>query len=139
MDPALLPPVYVAYDTQVSKCSAVFHNNIRDRFNRGEAAVVEAMRFWADLTDRVKACLMKGEKGKIGPLLNANFDRRRQIYKISPRNIAMVEAARSAGASAKFTGSGGAIVGTYEDDEMYRRLEQALETMDVKVLKPILL
>ena len=29
MDPALLPPVYVAYDTQVSKCSAVFHNNIR--------------------------------------------------------------------------------------------------------------
>ena len=35
----------------------------------------------------------------------------------------MVEAARDIGASAKFTGSGGAIVGTYEDEAMFQKLE----------------
>ena len=38
----------------------------------------------------------------------------------------MVEAARSAGASAKFTGSGGAIVGTYEDEAMFAALQERL-------------
>jgi glucuronokinase len=138
MDPDLLPPVYIAYDTQLSETSDVFHNNIRERYNRGEPAVVEAMKFWADLTDRVRECLLSGERDKLGPLLNSNFDRRRQIYKISPRNIAMVEAARSVGASSKFSGSGGAVVGTYKDEAMYRRLEKVFEPMGIKILKPAL-
>lgn len=138
MDAALLPPIYLAYDTTLSEGSEVFHNNIRERFNQGEPAVVQAMLFWADLADQVKALLLRGEGRKIGPLLNANFDRRKQIYRLSHRNIAMVEAARSVGASAKFTGSGGAIVGAYEDEDMYRRLEDILTPMGVKVLKPVL-
>jgi len=48
----------------------------------------------------------------------------------------MVEAARSAGASAKFTGSGGAIVGTYADEDMFQRLAGALEKVHVRVFKP---
>ena len=96
------------------------------------------MRFWAALTDQVRACLLKGERDKIGPLLNANFDKRMQIYKISPRNIEMVQAARSVGAGAKFPGSGGAIVGTYDDEAMYRRLQKIFEPMGVSILKPIL-
>jgi glucuronokinase len=114
LDARLLPPIYIAYDTELAEVSGVFHNSIRDRFNRGEPAVVEAMRYWAELTDRVRACLLegKGAHQAIGPLLNANFDKRREIYRISKRNIGMVETARSAGASAKFSGSGGAIVGT---------------------------
>lgn len=138
LDPALLPPIYIAYDARLSETSDVFHNNIRDRFNRGEPAVVRAMRFWAELTDQVKECLRRGEKEKIGPLLNANFDKRREIYQISARNIAMVEAARSVGASSKFTGSGGAIVGTYADEAMYRRLQEVFQPMGVEILKPLL-
>jgi len=48
----------------------------------------------------------------------------------------MVEIARSVGASAKFTGSGGAIVGTYENDEMYDDLCRELKKYDVTVIKP---
>jgi glucuronokinase len=48
----------------------------------------------------------------------------------------MVETARDCGASAKFTGSGGAIVGTYEDDAMFDRLRAALEPQQVTVIKP---
>ena len=69
-------------------------------------------------------------------LLDANFDLRRSIYAIHPDNIQMVETARSVGASAKFTGSGGAIVGTYKDDAMFSELHSALEPLSIAVFKP---
>ena len=48
----------------------------------------------------------------------------------------MVEVARTVGASAKFSGSGGAIVGTYTDEGMFARLRAVLAPMNVKVFKP---
>jgi glucuronokinase len=40
------------------------------------------------------------------------------------------------GATAKFAGSGGAIVGTYRDERMYSRLLDALKSVGVAVIKP---
>lgn len=139
IDPALLPPLYVAYTKKLSEGTEVFHNDIRSRWNRGEREVVSAMYHWAGLAERVKELILAGRGREIGPLLNENFDLRRRLYKISKGNIDMVEAARDTGASAKFTGSGGAIVGTYEDDAMFSRLKQALEPMGVAVIKPQIL
>lgn len=136
LDPRLLPPLYIAYRTDLAESSEIFHNDIRSRFDRGEAKVVKAMKFWAELTDKVRDSLVHRRLDRLPALLDANFDMRRTIYDISKGNLAMVEAARSAGASAKFTGSGGAIVGTYADEAMYRRLVKALEPMEVKVFKP---
>lgn len=136
LDPALLPPLYIAYHDDLSEGSEVFHNDIRSRFERGDAEVVAAMKYWADLTDQVRDGLLRREGDKIGPLLNANFDRRRQLYNISPGNILMVETARAAGASAKFSGSGGAIVGAYADEAMYARLLKAMDAIQVKVIRP---
>jgi len=84
----------------------------------------------------VKQHLIRGEPEKIGQLLNANFDRRKKIYKISDENLRMVETARSAGVSAKFTGSGGAIVGTYPDQRTFIRLKKKLRQMKVQLIKP---
>jgi len=136
LEPRLLPTLYVAYRDDLSEPTEVFHNNIRDRFERGDREVTSAMRYWAELTDRVKRCLVKGQTEKIGELLNANFDRRRKIYRLSEENLRMVETARSAGASAKFTGSGGAIVGTYRDQQMFKKLKKALRKLNIKVIKP---
>ena len=94
---------------------------------------------WAGLAERVKELLLAGRGREIGPLLNENFDLRRRLYKISKGNIEMVETAREVGASAKFTGSGGAIVGTYEDDAMFDRLREALEPQGVAVIRPQIL
>ena len=47
--------------------------------------------------------------------------------------------ARSTGASAKFTGSGGAIVGTYDGKEMFESLRKKLGKLGVQVLKPRIL
>ena len=136
LDPALLPPVFVAYTTKLSEGTEVFHNDIRGRWNRGEREIVSAMYQWANLAQRVRDMLLAGRGQEIGPLLNENFDLRRRLYKLSQGNIAMVEAARDCGASAKFTGSGGAIVGTYEDEAMFQKLKAALEPMQVMVIKP---
>jgi glucuronokinase len=139
LDPALLPPVFVAYTTKLSEGTEVFHNDIRGRWNRGEREIVSAMYQWANLAQRVRDMLLAGRGLEIGPLLNENFDLRRRLYKLSQGNIDMVEAARDCGASAKFTGSGGAIVGTYEDEAMFEKLKSALEPMQVMVIKPQIL
>jgi glucuronokinase len=136
LDVGLLPPLYIAYRTDLSEGTEVFHNNIRQRWERGEPDVIEAMKKWAELARRVRDHLVRGEKHLIGPLLDANFDLRRSIYRISDGNIRMVETARSVGASAKFCGSGGAIVGSYEGEEMFSRLKNELGRIGVEVLKP---
>ncbi len=54
-----------------------------------------------------------GHRGLVGSALMCALQARRSIMNLSPQHIAMVETARSLGASAKYTGSGGAIIGTY--------------------------
>jgi glucuronokinase len=72
----------------------------------------------------------------LGRLINANFDLRARIYGISEGNIRMIQAARQAGATANFAGSGGAIVGTYEDEHMYQAIISAMQPLGVAVIKP---
>lgn len=136
LNPKLLPKLYVAYRDDLSEPTEKFHNSIRLRFEQGERKVVTAMRFWANLTDKVRKCLLAGETEPVRELLDANFDRRRQIYQLSEDNIRVVETARSCGASAKFTGSGGAIVGTYADERMFTELRKRLRKLSTKLIKP---
>ena len=74
----------------------------------------------------------------IAPLLDRNFDLRCEVCSgsVSAKNRRMVELARSVGASAKFTGSGGAIIGTYRDNMMFKKLTQLLRENDIEVIKP---
>jgi glucuronokinase len=69
-------------------------------------------------------------------LLDENFDLRARICSISPGNLEMIRTARSAGVSANFAGSGGAIVGAYRDQETFLRLTEAMRSIGVAVIKP---
>jgi len=40
LDPNLLPPIYLAYNTDSSEPTEVFHNDIRGRFHRGDNTVI---------------------------------------------------------------------------------------------------
>ena len=113
LDPGLLPPMFIAYDTSLSEGSEVFHNNIRERFDGGERKVVSAMRTFAEITDKARDALLGGRPHDIGPLMSENFDLRRGLYRLSSRNIEMIEIARAAGAHAKFAGSGGAVFASH--------------------------
>jgi len=136
LDVKLLPRLYIAYREDLSKVSGKVHSDIRQRFDRGEPAVVNAMRFWAALTDKVKRALLSGQTDKLGPLMDANFNRRLKVYTIDERNREMVQAARGVGAAAKFTGSGGAIVGTYADEAMFNDLKKKLAALNITTIKP---
>ena len=136
LDPNLLEKVFVAYRTSLSEGTEVFHNDIRSRYKRGERQVVRAMKRWAKIADEGREALLKRDRNRLADLVNENYDLRSTIYQVSEGNQEMVRTARNVGASAKFAGSGGAIVGTFRNEHQFRRLEKAFERIGVAVIRP---
>jgi len=138
IDASLLPPLYVAFSTHVSQPTEVIHNNLRARFVQGEPAVVEAMKRFAELTVQAREAILAGDHERLGRLIDANFDLRRSICRLPAGQIKMVEHARAAGATAKFAGSGGALIGTYPDEAALERLQASLSTIGCRVIRPMI-
>jgi glucuronokinase len=136
LDPALLPNVYLAYRTSLNEGTEVFHNNIRQRWLTGDADVVAAMKTWASYAEQGREALLTRDYQKLNYLIDANFDLRAKIYRVNEGNLEMVRMARSVGATSKFAGSGGAVVGTYTDEAMYQNMLKAFSTIGVAVIKP---
>jgi len=136
MDAGLLPKVYVAYRTSLSEGTEVFHNNLRERWRRGDPEITNAMETWAGYAEEGRECLLQRNYERLKELVDANFDLRAKIYQIDRGNLEMVHAARAAGATANFAGSGGAIVGVYEDEAMFERLIERMQGAGAAVIKP---
>jgi len=138
LDLELLPPVYIAFQTELAESSEVFHNDIRKRYDKGESLVIDAITTIADLAGQARECLLNRDHAELARLMDQNFDTRRTIYNLNPKHIRMVELARQIGASAKFAGSGGSVIGTYKDEGMFQRLKKAFEEEKCAVIKPII-
>ncbi len=138
LDPALLPPIYIAYKADVSEPTEVFHNDIRGRYDRGDSTVVNAMKVFAGLAADAREALRSGDHAHLAKLMDTNFDTRRSIYQLPAGQVEMIDLGRKCGASAKFAGSGGAIVGTYRDETMFDDLRQTLAAIGCVVIKPVI-
>jgi glucuronokinase len=136
LDPNLLPPIYMAYSRDRSEPTEVVHNPLRARYEQGDRLVVEAMEQFAQFASDARVALLNRDHVLLGELINRNFDLRRRIINLSPSHVRMIETARAQGATAKYSGSGGAIIGTYRDAEMLRNLETSLAKINCVVLKP---
>ena len=136
LDPALLPPLFVAYQPQPTKVSGRVLNDLRSRWERRDPEVLETLHRIAEVAARGREALLQGAHETFASLMNENFDLRRRIMQIGERDLAMIETARSLGASAKLTGSGGAIVGVYRDDETRNRIMQRLGALEAHVIVP---
>ncbi|MFQ6048289.1 MAG: mevalonate kinase [Phycisphaerae bacterium] len=136
LDPALLPPLYVAYAAAQAEPTERFHNTIRVLYDRGDSKVIETMDQIASLAAEARQCLLARRPDRLGPLLNRNFDLRASIFPLKPAHRAMVEAARRVGATAKFAGSGGAIIGTYDSPQMLAQLRERLEAIGCRLVQP---
>lgn len=71
------------------------------------------MALLAGLAEQCRAALAHGDTDTLAELMNDNFDLRRSMFgdaALGETNLQMISLARSVGAAAKFTGSGGAIV-----------------------------
>lgn len=138
LNPPKLPPLYVAYDPARAEVSDVPHRNLRALFDAGDPTVLSAMQKYRELTDRGREALLSGDWETLSQVMDANFDLRRTIMNIAPENLRMVEVARSVGVSAKFAGSGGAILGVYKDGRQYQQLSDALANLRCTVLRPMI-
>jgi len=136
LDSRLLPRLYIAYNTDLGKQSGQVHNDVKSRWLKGEPIVVETMSAIADVARQGRDAMLQRDTEALNALVNRNFDLRAQIYNISDRNRSLIETARSCGASASFTGSGGSIIGLYRDDAMLNRLFVSLKKINARVIKP---
>ena len=133
-----LPNLYIAYDPNRAEISGTYHRKLRVLFEEKKPDILAAMTEFADIAQRGRDALVAGEFEKLPELVNANFDLRDRIFNVAPANRNMVMTARRCGASAKFAGSGGAIVGTYGDDAQFARLSADLAAIGCSVLKPVI-
>lgn len=136
LDPGLLPPLYLAYAADAGEPTEVVHNDLRDRWRRGDPTVVAAMQKFAQLTDEFRQALHDKDWDKLGHLMNANYDLRESICQIAERHRQMVYTARKVGVPAKFAGSGGAIVGICPE-EKFAQLREALAGIRCEVIRPV--
>lgn len=138
LDPKKVPNLYIAYDPRRAEESGKAHKKVKKLFQQQNHDIVAAMSEFADIARQGRDALVAGKFEKIPALVNANFDLRDKIFNVAEENRHMVMVARSAGASAKFAGSGGAIVGTYEDDAQFAALAASLEKIGCRTLKPVI-
>lgn len=136
LDSRRFPDFYIAFRKNLSEGTEVVHNNLKARFEINEQKVLDAMIRWAQITEEFRDSLLSSDKNKMHQLIDENFDLRKSLIPISTGNIEMVTLARSVGASAKFTGSGGAIIGTYQNELMYNQLHDLMSNNEIEVIKP---
>jgi Mevalonate kinase len=139
IDPSLLPKLYLAYKVELGKVSGTVLNNIREKYEKGDSLVIKTLEELATVAQQGKEAILNKDYQTLNQLIDRNFDLRCKIMNISPSNMELVNTARSCGASAKFSGSGGAIIGMYEDDEMLQRLIINLRKINARVIKPIIM
>ncbi len=139
VDTANLPPLFVAYHDNLSEGTEITHNDLRSRYNRGDRAVIDGMKTFAGFAEEARRLIQEGCGAEIGTLMDANFDLRARLCRISEGNIALIQTGRGLGAHVKFAGSGGAVVGVYDGDpERLSRLRSAYEALGARLVEPII-
>lgn len=136
LDCSCLKNLYISYDPSRAEVSGVYHQRLHVLFEEKKPDILAAMTEFADLAQQARDAIVAGKIEKLPALLNANFDLRDRIFNVAEANRRMVKSARGVGCSAKFAGSGGAIVGMYEDEGQYQRLASVMSSIGCTTIKP---
>ena len=136
LDYSGLKNLYISYDPSRAEVSGVYHKRLHVLFEEKNPDIVAAMVEFADFAQQARDAIVAGKMEILPALLNANFDLRDRIFNVTEANRRMVLSARSVGCCAKFAGSGGAIVGMYEDEGQYQRLLSVMSSIGCTTIKP---
>ena len=117
LDVALLPPLYLAWREDAGAGSGGVHGPLAERFRSGDMEVIAAMAELAEYARTARDALTRDDHDAFASCVDASFDVRERLVELDPRHVAMVRRARELGASANYTGSGGAIVGSCRDED----------------------
>ena len=111
LSPDLLPPRFVAYHEGLTKSSGSIRNVMRFRAEiEHDPAAAEAMAYKAAVVNEALAALRQGQRDRLGPIMDRDFDLRQSVCGPAPEQTRMIAIAREQGAHAKFTGSGSAAI-----------------------------
>ncbi|MBD3185951.1 GHMP kinase [Candidatus Bathyarchaeota archaeon] len=134
MDPNAFPPMYLAYKINLTH-KATAHNDVRKQWLNGDEKVRRVMQEIAANAQKGYDALLKDDQEGFKACIDKNFDLRASIYSIAVENLEMIKLARSIGATAKFPGSGGAIIGTFSDDQMLETLKREFSKLNCDVVR----
>ena len=138
LDPQLLPGFYLAYQSNLSEISGIYHNNLRERWLQGDKDVIKAMERFAELARQGREAVLARDYKKLDALMNENFDLRASLVRLNPDSVKMVETARALGVSAKYAGSGGAVIGICQDENLLKKLEEKFSEIGCTVIRPVI-
>ncbi|MFZ0042825.1 MAG: hypothetical protein WAK93_16055 [Solirubrobacteraceae bacterium] len=133
-----LPPLVVAWRADAASASGGVHAPLRERFERGEPTVLDALAELGTLARGAREALRGADHERFAHCVNASFDARRQMLDLDPNHVEMITRARAAGASANYAGSGGAIVAVCTDESHRERVAGSLEELGCGTLMPAL-
>jgi glucuronokinase len=138
LDPALLPPLFVAWDPAPGIESGRLHSDVRARWLAGDPEVLQAMQSLREIVDRGVGCLETGDHAGFRKLMDQNFDIRARIFPMRDRDRELVQIGREAGAAVKFAGSGGAVVGALAESSDFERVQRAYRAAGIPAIRPTL-
>ena len=136
LDPALLPPLFVAYARDGAAPSAGVHGDLRQRFDSGEERARSLLARIAALAERGRDALFAGRGVELGELMRRNFELRAELLELDPRHMRMIEVARELGAAANYAGSGGSIVGVLPEGLDPASLSRAFAAAGCECFRP---
>lgn len=129
-----LPPLFLVYRERAAEPSDGYHRLLRRRFDEGDVGIRETMRALAALVVEGEAALRWKDSDRLGSLIAENMRLRRLLGKITDSQLELIEAADSLDLPATFAGSGGAIVGAYQDEDQLAVLGGLMATLDAVVV-----
>jgi glucuronokinase len=135
LDPGLASGVYVAYRTNYRGPESGKGVRLRAQWRAGEPETVAAMRTWAAFAEAGRKAMLAGDREQLHALIDSNLDLRMHMGDVEDEDAALARAARALGASANLAGSGGAIAGFYDGQEMLERLRLELSQMGARVMR----
>ena len=134
-DPASLPPLFLAFRQSSAVPSETYHHRLRARHDAGDTQVREILRELAGLVVEGRAALRWRDVSRFVSLISKNMQLRRSLDPLPPAQLELIDVSESAGSSATFAGSGGAVVGTFDDDDHFELLSDLYADIGADVVR----
>jgi glucuronokinase len=108
--------------------SAAESGAVHSAIDRSDPDVIATMLRLADAAHSAEQAIDAGDSIALGDAMDATYQSRASMMTLDPAHVEMITLAHAAGASANYTGSGGAIIVLAADSATAERTRKTLET-----------
>ena len=137
LDPALLPPVLIAWDARPGAPSGAIHEPVWQRWQAGDSEVRAVVAEWISLADAGLEALRGGRVEELIRLVDRNFDLRARLFSLGGRDRELIDLGRTHGCGTKFCGSGGAVLAVARSPEDRDAARRAYRAAGFETLVPV--